>query len=205
MLLPLAALLKTPLQKDRTETLGLSYAGILKLGPARWEELVLKRQGDSTPATAQGFSVYGDALAWRNDGLLKGRPFPLRAHLEAFSAQAQEVGNTATGGGTMWQITVGQCHRDVELTAYRVLTHSYRGPHRVASDVTRSVDRLARVVGRAEGPKDRADAGKAIVALRREATALVALARRLPRRDSDAVLDFCREAALGIEGQARDR
>ena len=51
------------LQKDQASTLGYSYAQILAMGPRRWEELVLKRQGESTLATGTGFSVYGDALA----------------------------------------------------------------------------------------------------------------------------------------------
>ena len=80
MLLLSTLIVAAALQKDRTETLGLSYAQILALGPSRWEALVLKRRGDSTAATASGFSTYGDALRWRNDRLLKGRPFPLRRH-----------------------------------------------------------------------------------------------------------------------------
>lgn len=189
------------LQKDRTATLGYSYAQILAMGPKRWEATVLKKQGDSTLATGSGFSVYGDALAWRNDRLLKGRPFPLRRHLQAFSIQAQEVGNAATGGGTIWNIFAGQSYRDMEATIHTILTHSYRGPHRVVSDVTRAIDRLGGVALQAQG-KDRTDAGKAMVAIRRDLAAVVSDARKLPRQDSDAALEFCRETALAVVAQA---
>lgn len=205
--LPTVVLLSTllalaTLQKDRTETLGYSYAQILAMGPSRWETLVLKKAGDSTAATASGFSVYGDALAWRNDRLLKGRPFPLRRQLESFAIQAQEVGNTATGGGTIWQIFAGQIHRDQETAIYRILTHSYRGPHRVVSDVTRAVNWLGGVAKRAEG-RDRADADKAMLAIRGDLKAIAASARSLPRRDSDAALEFCLRTALAVIVQSK--
>ena len=204
MLLFPALLASVPLQKDRTETLGLSYAGILKLGPSRWEELVLKRQGDSTMATAGGFSTYGDALAWRNDGLLKRRAFPLRKHLRDFSNDVQGVGYARTQGGTMWSITAGQYHRDVEEAVYRTLTHTGRAPHRVVSDVTQALDRLQRVADRTEAGRYHTDAKAAMVKARADLRLVVADAKSLPRRDSDTVLDFCREATLGIEDQAKD-
>ena len=201
MLLLSTLIVAATLQKDRTETLGLSYAQILALGPSRWEALVLKRRGDSTAATASGFSIYGDALRWRNDRLLKGRPFPLRRHLEAFSVQAQEVGNTATGGGTIWAIFAGQCDRDLEETVHTILTHAYRGPKRVVSDASAAVEKLARISTKAKG-KDRADGDRAMAEVRRALTAVVADARRLSRRDSDAALEFCRRTALDVVAQA---
>lgn len=201
----LSALVVATLQKEMDPKLGYSYAQILAMGPKRWEEVVLKKVGDSTPATAMGFTTYGEALAWRNDRLLKGRPFPLRRHLESFSMQAQEVGNTATGGGTIWNIFAGQVYRDQEAAIHTILTHSYRGPKRVVSDVTKAIDRLDRVAQTAEG-KDRIDAGKAMVAIRRDLTTVVADARKLPRRDSDAALEFCRSTvqAVIVQTQPQD-
>ena len=189
------------LQQDRAASLGYSYAQILAMGPKRWEAMVLKRQGDSTLATGSGFTVYGEALAWRNDRLLKGRPFPLRRHLESFSIQAQEVGNTATGGGSIWNLFAGQSYRDMEATIHTILTHSYHGPRRVVSDVTRAIDRLGRVALQARG-KDLADAQKAMAAIRRDLASVVADARGLSRRDSDAALEFCRQTALAVVAQA---
>ncbi|GEM_PF-4728972 len=201
MVLLSALLVAVTIQTDKATSFGYSYAQILAMGPKRWEDLVLKKNGDSTLATGSGFTVYGEALAWRNDRLLKGRPFPLRRHLESFSINAQDVGNTATGGGTIWHIFAGQSYRDMETTIHTILTHSYRGPKRVVSDVTRAIEGLSRVAERAEG-KDRIDAQKAMGGIRRDLAAIVADARTLPRRDSDAALKFCRQTVRAVIAQA---
>lgn len=197
-----AVLVAATLQADRTQTLGYSYAQILQMGERRWTDLYAKKKGDSTLATSSGFSIYGAALGWRNDRLAKGRPLPLRDRLQGFTDHAQAVGAVASGNGTIWTIFAGQGYRDTEATLYQVLTHSYRGPKRVVSDVERAIDRLARVAARAESPKDRAEARQEVDEVREELRGLILAARRLPRRDSDAILEFCRSTAVNVAEQA---
>jgi hypothetical protein len=198
-----AFLLAAASQVDRSQTLGYTYAEILRMGQQRWTDVYAQKEGDSTLAISSGFSIYGAALAWRNDRLLKGRRSQLRDRLQGFSDHAQAVGSAATGGGSMWTIFAGQSYREVEQTLYQTLTHSYRGPKRVVSDVERAVDRLARVGAQAETEKHRREAREEILRLRQEMRGLINAARRLPRRDSDAVLEFAREMAADVAEQAK--
>ena len=103
----------------------------------------------------------------------------------------------------MWTIFAGQSYRDVEKTLYQTLTHSYRGPKRGGSDVERAVDRLARVGAGAGTEKDRREARQEMGRVREEMRGLFDVARRLPRRDSDAVLEFAREMAEDVAEQAK--
>lgn len=207
--MPLLAALLLPLllAQDRAkapseETLGKTHAQILAMGSERWVTLYTKRKGDSTPAIAGAFVTYGDALAMRNDRLLKGRKSPLRTHLRAFSDDLSVVGYSITGGGTIWTIFGAQSYRDVEEAFYRVLTHSGQAPRRVTSDVERAVATLAPMVAKVENPEDRKRAQASMVRARADLRAILVDARQLSRRDSDTVLEFCRDAALSTASQA---
>ena len=130
------ALLVIGFQKDKEATLGFDYAQILSMGETKWRKAYEAKKGDTTAGMASGLSIYGDALAWRNDHLSKGRVETLRNTLEAFSEALQNVGYAVSEGGTFWNITSGQLHVDLETTLHGVLTKGARPPSRKVSDVT---------------------------------------------------------------------
>ena len=199
--MPLLAVLALALAlaQDRTETLGKSHAQILAMGRTRWRDAFVGKFGGSTAGEAGAESLYGDALAWRNDRLLKGRKSPLRDRLQAFKNDAVGVGEAITGGGTMWNIIAASFYADAEETFYRVLTHTGRAPKRVVSDVDKGLGRLGRALAAVGDPKYRKQGAESMADLQKEFRALVAAARRLPRRDSDTVLEFCRKTLEAID------
>ena len=201
----LACLALAVLAQDRTETLGKSNAQILAMGRTRWHDAFVGKEGGSTMGEAGAESLYGDALAWRNDRLLKGRKSPLRAHLQSFKNDAAGAGEAITGGGTMWNIVAASLYADAEETLHRVLTHTGRAPRRVVSDVDRGLGRLSRALAAIKEPKDRKRGAEAMADLQRDFRAVVAEARRLPRRDSDTVLEFCRKTLDGVASQSAPR
>ena len=158
-------------------------------------------QNDTLPTieTNAGFSIYGAALAWRNDRLLKGRSSELRDRLQAFTDHAQVIGSAASGGGDRWTVAAGVGYIGAEETLYRTLGHSYREPGRTVSDVERAVRSMAGLGAAAKDLKARAVARDEALRLREEWRALLVLAKRMPRRDSDEVLEFARRSALESE------
>lgn len=202
LMLPSIALVA--LRQDLKDTNGKTYAQILAMGRSRWHDFFVGKDGGSTAAESSAEGIYGDALAWRNGKLLKGHPSPLRKALQAFKNDAIDAGTAVTGGGTMWNITAGSLYADAEQTLYAVLTHSGRAPHRKVSDAQRAVATLRHSV-MGIGTDDKENRKQGLAAMDRldaDLLQAVALAAKLPRRDSDEVLEFCRSTAAGVNEQA---
>ena len=199
-MLPFIAILA--FAQNREDTLGKSNAQILALGRKRWYAFYTAKQGESTMAMAGAEGLYGDALAWRTDRLLKGRKSALRTHMRDFSNDAQAVGSAITGGGTMWNITAAGLYADTEEAFYAVLVHSRHAPKRVVSDVAKAMRPLQKSLSAVDDPKYRKEGDAVLTRLMADLKRVVADAKPLSRRDSDTVLEFCRSTVAGVADQA---
>ncbi len=198
ILLPCAVL--PTLHQSLENTKGKTNAQILAMGRSRWHDFYVGKESSSTASESSAEGLYGDALAWRNDRLLKGHSSPLRKALQAFKNDAIDAGSAITGGGTMWNITAGSLYADAEGTLYEVLTHSGHAPHRRVSDVSRAIASLRKGVSAIESsrPEDRKHGAAAVGRLEGDLRTVAALAAALSRRDSDDVLEFCRSTTAAM-------
>lgn len=201
MLLPLAVALL--LTQDKTDTFGKTNAQILAMGRSGWYRFYTadSRGGDSNVGIVDAERLYGDALAWRNDRLGKARISRLRKLLLDAKNDAVATGTAITGGGTIWSIVSAGLYADAEETLYAVLTKGGKIPPRKVSDVEKAYAKLKAGLTRGEpGVTSEKDARAALARLRRDLDGAIAEAARLPRRGSDAVLDFCIRAIEAGQG-----
>lgn len=190
------------LPQDRGDSYGKSNAQILAMGRKRWYDFYTGKAGESTAAMVGAVSLYGDALAQRNDRLGKGRAARLRKPLQDVNNDVVAVGSAMTGGGTMWNIVTADLYTNAEETLHAVLTKSSRAPRRKVSDVERAYADLRasfKQVREGATPADTKRGYEALLDLRKHLDRVVAEAKRQPRRESDALLDFCVRAMEAAE------
>lgn len=181
--------------QDLEATLGKTNAQIIAMGRSKWYGFYTGKMGDSTVGMTSAESLYGDALAWRNNRLGDPRTRRLRKVLRDVKDDAVGVGYAITGGGTMWNITSSSLYADAEETLYAVLTKRGQAPKRVVSDATKALDRVALAYAKTKGePWHSAEGGLILTHLRKDVTVLIGEAKRLPRSGSDALLGFCVKA-----------
>lgn len=200
---PFVGLAALVLAQSPAPTLGKTEAQILAMGRKPWNAFYTTKQGDSTVARSGAEASYGDALAARNDRLLKGARSPLRAALQAYEEDAQAVGYAITGGGTTWNVEAASLYADAEETLHAVLSHARRGPRVRVSAARAAVERLRRTLGRLDRhSQDSVEGHEEMRKLDGRFRSLVARAADLDRKGSDAVLDFCRATADGVAKMA---
>ncbi len=176
---------------------GKTNAQILAMGRTKWYDFATRRDGgESTAGMTGAIGSYGDALAWRNDRIKpKARVVRLRKVLQDTKNDAIAVGSAITGGGTLWNIVSVNLYADAEETLYAVLTKTGKAPARRVSDVTKALGGLSAAFEASKkesGSKPEGD--QYLVALRKDVAAVAAEAKKLPRRASDAMLDFAKQA-----------
>ncbi len=189
-------------QTSAAQRLGKTDAQILALGCDAWMGLHGERMGDTTPAIAEGMKVYRTALRRRNDTrVLSVRPERreqirrLRPLMEAYILDLVQLGSLHTDGGTIWVLHHGSSAIAMEETLHPLVGGRHPAvPARTTGAVGRALARLrahsdTTLRGRASSVV--ADARRLKQRLTQQTDGLIGIAARLPRMDSDRVLDFC--------------
>ena len=198
MLLPALALLFV---QDKTETKGKSYAQILAMGRAKWHDFYVGGEAGTTVAEVDAAGIYGEALGWRNDRLDKARAKRLRGVLEPVRANTVELAEILDGSGSLWRVVGASTYADEEETVYALLTKSGKAPARRASDVDRRYAAVRSIFAKASPKGEDAKRGRGdLASLRKALDKLVAGASRLPRKESDAMLDFAVRSLAVVTG-----
>lgn len=207
----IAAMATSAVAQDRKVTFGKSNEQILSMGFDAWYKFYTTKEGNSNFGMAQASGLYADALAARNDRLLRRQPSArrrqiteLRALFKTYVNHAIEAGSATTGGGTMWNLVSTGLHKDAEEAVYGLLaTRRPRTPARVVSDVTREIERQRQEMERQMRSNDIEDTGRAqgreaMDDLNRAYRSIVTRAKGLSRAESDLVLNFCLDAVKGL-------
>lgn len=195
-------------QTSAEKRLGKTDAQILALGYDAWMGLHGERMGDTTPAIAEGMKVYRTALRRRND--TRGSSLTperreqigrLRPLMEAYILDLAKLGSLHTDGGTIWVLHHGSSAIAIEETLYPLVGGRHPAvPARTTGAVGRALARLrahSDTTLRGRAPSVVADSRRLDQRLTEQSDALIRIAARLPRKDSDRVLDFC---IMQIEG-----
>ncbi|MGV3619159.1 MAG: hypothetical protein ACO1SV_27855 [Fimbriimonas sp.] len=206
-----ASMAASAVAQDRQATFGKSNAQILSMGYDAWYKFYIAKEGGSGVGMSSGPALYGDALAARNDRLLKAETpvrrrklTALRTHLRAYANRAIEAGSGTTGGGTMWNSVSSFLYKDAEQTLYGLLVRrTPNSPARVVSDVTREISRQRRTAERQMAENDIDPAGRrrartAFSSLERTYRSITAQADGLSRAESDLILNYCLGAVKGL-------
>jgi hypothetical protein len=207
----IATMATSAVAQDRKDTFGKSNDQILSMGFDAWFKFYTTKEGNSNFGMAQASGLYADALAARNDRLLRGLPSArrrqiteLRALFKAFVNHAVEAGSATTGGGTMWNPVSTGLHKDAEEAVYGLLARRRpRTPSRVVSDVTRELEKQRQLMERQMRSNDIEAAGRtqgreAMDDLNRTYRSIVTRAKGLSRAESDLVLNFCLGTLKGL-------
>jgi hypothetical protein len=197
--------------------MGLSDRQILALGQQGFVNKFSEKFGSSTAAMVDAFEIYGGAVKRLNDQVfLRKSPETLkvvgslRVRLGRFRNEMCDVGRALSGGGTMWNITYSETRADVEETlAIKSGVIKKTPPKRVVSEVTRAMDALAAaarerrddVESMKESGGGMAEIESSFKIARAEFAEIVKLAAKLPRKESDAMLEFCLAAIRIANGQ----
>lgn len=216
----IATLLLSQVSLERTGPegkMGLTDRQILALGQQGFVDKYSLKFGSSTAAMVDAFEIYGGAVKRLNDQVfLRKSPETLklvgslRVRLGRFRNELCDVGRALTGGGTMWNITYSETRADVEeMLAIKSGVIKKTPPKRVVSDVTRALDSLAKaaknlhddVESMKESGGGMAEIESSLKVARAEFAEIVKLAAKLPRRESDAILEFCVAAVRIADGQ----
>lgn len=200
----LATLAVCSFGQDLKETHGKTNAQILAMGYDKWYAFYTKLEGESTAGMSQASWKYSEALAWRNDGLIKKLPIEgrirmssLRIHLVRFEEKVLQAGMGLTGGGTIWHVIGAGARVSLEETLYGVLGGKVKAaPAMIVSKVTKAMDALVKDVANSKPGEFYPEFKKAeTLKLCQEAKAIlkgiVGLAAKLDRKGSDRVLQFC--------------
>lgn len=206
-----ASVATSAVAQDRKATFGKSNDQILSMGFDAWYKFYTAKEGNSNFGMAQAPGLYADALAARNDRLLRRQPTArrrqvteLRTLFKAYANHAIEAGSATTGGGTMWNPVTTSLYKDVEEAVYGLLgPRRPRTPSRVVSDVTREIENQRQLMERQLRSNDiepagRAQGREAMADLNRSYRSIVTRAQGLSRRESDLVLNFCLGTVKGL-------
>lgn len=211
MKLVLALLAATTLghAQDLTETHGKTNRQILAMGYNKWYAFYTKLEGESTMGMSNALGLYAAAVADRtNHELARLGPKAaaqgkrLRKLLYEYMHAGVDLGSSFTGGGTIWHLNGASYAMDLEDAVAKLTTPTPKAPPRVVSDVTKQFPILRK---RLNGPDIQSDYRKeGLESLERmEATfpKIVAEAKSLTRKQSDAVLEYCRNLAIDLQKQ----
>jgi len=212
----IATLLLSQVGLDRTGPegkMGMTDRQILALGQQGFVGKYSVKFGSSTADMVDAFEIYADAVKRLNDKVFvmssadtRKVVGSLRVRLGRFRNELCDVGRALTGGGTMWNITYSETRADVEeALAIKSGVIKKTPPRRVVSDVMKAFDRLAKEArARREDVENMKESGGGMAEIERslklaraEFGEIVKLAAKLPRRESDAILEFC-VGAIGI-------
>lgn len=206
----IATLLLTQVGLERTGPegkMGMTDRQILTLGQQGFVDKYSVKFGSSTADMVDAFEIYADAVKRLNDQVFTKQPAAtrivvgtLRVRLANFRNEMCDVGRALSGGGTMWHITYSETRADVEeALAVKSGVIKKAPPRRVVSDVTKALDQLAKdtranreeVESMKESGGGMNEIESSLKLARKEYAEIVKIAAKLPRKESDAILQFC--------------
>ena len=187
----IASLLLLLVSQD--DAFGKTDAQILAMGRSGWYRFYSGKTGEGPTEYMSAQYVYAGALGRRNDRILKGRPVADRKRILALRKEAGGFAEAMTtvnaDGGTLDRLTYSDRAVEVEELVQRLARRRYVGvPARKVSDVAKPLADSR--------PGNMGPAPAALTEARASFGRIAALLRSSPRRESDAVLDFCRRITL---------
>lgn len=193
------------------QNLGKTDAQIIAMGMNGWQDFYTKKVGYSTADSCNANTLFGEAVARRNDKLLAdnldgdftAKVRKLRKLLNTYTSSAVDVGYVRSGGGTMWNPVYAGTLGEGELTLYAILSDRVKPTsHHVVSDVSKKLDSIEKSLNKMKADKSSAewakpeDAFKALKVMRSNYAGIVAIAKTMSRKDSDHLLSFCLSYAI---------
>lgn len=205
----LATLLSFPQKPD--DRMEMTDKQILQLGGVEFVNKFSDKFGSSTAAMVDGWEAYGAAIRRLNDAGFKNKPAAtqqvvktLRTRMADFRNEMCDVGRAFSGGGTIWNITYSETPADVEdaLTFWSGVVKK-TPKKRVVSDVTKWMAKVEKIAkDNAKGIDSVKASGGGMAELnsslkiaKRQYAEIVKIAAKRSRRESDALLGFCFDAA----------
>ncbi|HMS54836.1 MAG TPA: hypothetical protein PKA27_05505, partial [Fimbriimonadaceae bacterium] len=153
---------------------------------------------------------YGDAIKRLNDKAMAKTPqstvfkiAKLRALMKSFRNEFCDIGRAFSGGGTIWNISYSETNANVEESIAALLgVKKPSAPKQVTSDVKKVIDKVETVAKENEADiesyKDSgggmAEVKSSLEAARKNFTGISNVLSAMPRKDSDTVLAFCKQA-----------
>lgn len=191
---------------------GKTNAEILRMGRSAWTKFAAEdRMEGTTAGYVSSESTFGEALAERNDRLMKAKPaysrslLGLRRVLKDYANEFIAIGSGVTGGGTMWNLTASAISPDVEEILYTALTPvkpkiknaTPAEIERAFSVATQMVQRKRRQI---DGNKEfshmsYADCLKSLTSAQKLKTQALGLSKSLPKTTQSAVRRYLVDAA----------
>lgn len=190
------------------DTFGKTEAQILTMGRAKWNEFTSSQPGgSSTAGMCMTEAAFGLALRRSNDRFIvklaparRKQIADLRQPMAKFNEACIMIGSTFSGGGTMWHPVHAGIQADVEeIVQAFVKRGSKPAPKRVASDISKELDKLSVVLKQNQSELDDFKGSgfgfevgmKALREARAEFAKIVAIAKGMPRAESDRLLQYC--------------
>lgn len=179
------------------------------MGFNRWYSFYTKLEGETTVGMSGALVLYANAVADQTDHELKrlgpkalARGKRIRALLYKYMRAGVDVGTSFTGGGTIWQLNGASYAMDLEKAVAKLTTPSPKGASRVVSDVTKQFPLLRKRLNASEaGDSYRAGGLESLKQMEATFSEIAAEAKSLTRKQSDAILDYCRDLAMDLEKQ----
>lgn len=199
--------------QDTFDTHGKTEAEILKMGMQEWSDFFTSKEGASTASMTEAAGIYGQVAKKRTDKLLetcdaktKDRTLKLRRLLGSFANSSVDIAYAEAGGGTMYNTMWASVEGVVEDELYALVSKSgSKAKAMVVSMITKELAKLRRQLEEMHRDEKNEelfkykDARKALAALRTSFDGIVAIAKGLPRADSDRLLQFCYEQAKNAD------
>lgn len=198
-------------QSDIEGRMGLSDRQIMNLGSVEFVNRYSEKFGSSTAAMTGAFETYGLAVKRLNEAAFTKKPSATRAAVKSLRTRMADfrnemctIGSAFSGGGTMWNITYSETLGDVEdALTYLSGVRTTKPKSFVVSDVTKVISQVEKqikthaedleIVKESGGGTKQANASLKLA--RTAFSEIVKIAAKRPRRESDAILDFCVNAA----------
>lgn len=198
------------------DTLGKSESQILSMGREAWFDFYTAQPGgSSTAGMSDAETIFGQALKRRNDRSFasssadrRSKIGALRKHMSEFYAACTELSAAFAGGGTMWTNVHAGISASVEEKIGILAGFPQKAaPARTASDVTKRLDLIDAVIRKQRAELEiykgsgygHAIAVAELAKARKALAGVLAIAKSLPRAQSDAFLDACLQRATVIE------
>lgn len=191
---------------------GKTNAEILRMGRSAWTKFAAEdRMDGSTAGYVSSEGTFGEALAERNDRLMKAKPaykrslVGLRTVLHDYANEFISIGSGVTGGGTMWNLTASAISPDVEEILYSALAPSKsKIKDATSAQIEGALSVATQVVQRKRKQIDEnkefshmsyADCLKALAQARKLKTQALGFSKSLPARTQTAVRRYLVDAA----------
>lgn len=190
--------------------MGLSDKQIVAMGEIAFVNKYTDKYGGSTFDMAVAERLYGETVAKVNDKALKHRPAEIRAMVKtlrpamrAYFGEMVDIGRASSGGGSIWTVIGAGATADVEETiAIFSGVRKNNSKAHVVSDAVKSLNDLAKTLEETapeidaykESGGGMAEVRSSLKSARTQFADIIRIAANRPRRQSDAIIEFCLHA-----------